>query len=409
MLSVTESAMLNLRDILERCPRLSSLTVYHIINADLVSALHPYPHSIQPIQKLAVLDLQGLRHPVNYQQQLVLLEHFPSLQSLTLSPCHDSRFLPLVQQYLPSLQYLAISVQSYIQGPESRKYESTLSNQRGLRSLYVDDEAGRCYDIDDIRQYIMNCCDTLESATILVGTLRDDPQPSVHFPQLRQFDCSLTNEYGPPLFGWWIPKLAPLLKHMELRDSTLQRTPKLLQVLYSTSPIKSFTLHAASLNISRLVEWLKSHAREAKSSCIEELVLCMSSNVFTSIPMKNILGELPYLKRLTLGKEMGRFEEKEFAHVMGHLVLHCKHLRELNIQTRTHELDFGLMILSAFDTLERISLPGADLSTTGAKMLLRFHGLRHLTLYNFHRFAQKDQLNILQRGNPQLEIIFHRL
>ncbi|KAI7874051.1 hypothetical protein K492DRAFT_200266 [Lichtheimia hyalospora FSU 10163] len=44
IVSVTESAMLHLRDILEKCPCLSSLVAYDIINADLVPALHPYPH-----------------------------------------------------------------------------------------------------------------------------------------------------------------------------------------------------------------------------------------------------------------------------------------------------------------------------------------------------------------------------
>ncbi|KAJ8652609.1 hypothetical protein O0I10_011755 [Lichtheimia ornata] len=195
---LTRGTMLNGRDIMERCPHLSSLITYNVMSADMVSKLHQYSSFMRPIPSLVRLELHSLRHPVNLQQALSLLQYYPSLQSLVLYPCHDSNLLPIIHQHCPCLQTLVISTQSaMISAPEQRMQHQ--NNQRRLRFIYVQDEYAYHYNIEDIRQCMITHSATFESATILVGTLNDDPDPppAVQFPRLRRLRCSLHTCHGP--------------------------------------------------------------------------------------------------------------------------------------------------------------------------------------------------------------------
>ncbi|CDH54853.1 predicted protein [Lichtheimia corymbifera JMRC:FSU:9682] len=176
--------MLNVRDIMERCPHLSRLVTFDVTSADLLSALHPYPYLMRPIPSLATLELDAVADPVTHQQVLSLLQHYPSLQTLTLYPCYDSRFLPFLHQHYPSLQLLIINTQTSMLVPPQPLQHKV--NRHGLRSIYVQDENTLAYNIDDIHQCMITHCATLESATVIVGTLNEypDPPPAIQLPQL---------------------------------------------------------------------------------------------------------------------------------------------------------------------------------------------------------------------------------
>ncbi|KAJ8652610.1 hypothetical protein O0I10_011756 [Lichtheimia ornata] len=404
-ISLTQGTMLNVGDIMAQCPHLSRLITYGVANGDLISTLHPYPHFTQPISSLVSLELRALRTPVNHQYAISLLQYYPSLQSLVLYPCRDSRFLQMIYQHCSSLQHLVISTQSRMTIlPQPLQHQD---NQHGLRSLCIQDENGQYYNMEDIRQCMMTHSLTLESVTIMVGTRREDldPPPAVQFPRLRHLHCSLGTSGGPPLFGWWIPYHAPNLEHVVLKN-TFWRSPELLEALCNMSQIRSLALHATHGAIPPLLRLIEAMGRHG---CLEELVLSTESPFITYTTMIHAIGKLTHLKRLTLGKGMIPSKLEESNYMMFHLVTHCHHLCELDIQARMQNLDMYLLVLSTLDHLERIAFLGVDVSTSGIKALARFSRLRHLTLYGFEQPELQHELERLQQTHPMLNISWRYL
>ncbi|KAJ8652606.1 hypothetical protein O0I10_011752 [Lichtheimia ornata] len=397
---LTQGAMLNVRDIMERCPHLSRLITYQVSSADLLSTLHPYPHFMRPMPSLVTLELCELRHPVNHQHALSLLQHYPSLQSLTLYPCHDSDLLPMIHQHCPSLQYLVISTQSSIVPPPPRQRKD---NQHGLRSIFVQDENAQYYNIEDIRQCMMTHNATLESVTILVGTLRDDPDPptALQFPQLRYLSYAFSERHGPPLFGWWMPYHTPILEHVELTNDTLRRSPSLREALCSMVRIRTLGIHAAHGDIQPLLQLIETMEHHG---CLEQLVISPASLPMRDDTMRRIISKLTHLKRLSLGKRVITSRHELFNYVMLHLATRCHHLCELDIQADTAGLNTGLLVLSTLDHLERIALSAMDLSTHGIMALEKFPRLRHLILYGTRNPELKHELERLRQTHPQLKI-----
>ncbi|CDH54838.1 predicted protein [Lichtheimia corymbifera JMRC:FSU:9682] len=401
-ISLTPGTMLNVRDIMERCPHLSRLVTYRVASADLLSALHPYPHLMQPIPSLVTLELCALRKPVTHQQALSLLQHYPSLQSLTLYPCHDSNFLPMVHQHCPSLQNVVIGTQKSMHVPP-QPLQHTNNQRGGLRSLHIEDEFAQYYNIEDIRQCMMTHSATLESATLKVGTLRDDPDPpaAVQFPQLRQLRCPLRRGIDPALFGWWIPYHAPALEHVDLNINTLDRSSRLFEALCNMPQIRSLVLNTAFGDMQLLVQLIEAVGRHG---LLEELVLSTELVSMVYDAMKHAIGKMTHLKRLSLGK-LERLASRELSNdTIIHVATHCHNLRELDIETCWKHADTGLLVLSILDHLEIIALPARNLSSAGIMALAKFPRLRHLTLYGTEQRQLQHPLDQLKQTQPQLKI-----
>lgn len=247
-------------DILQVCPDLEHLALCGASwdKDEPISASYPSQQQfLRPA--LTTLELLNLQIPISREHALLLMEHFPSLRSLALCPCHDSSFLLTLHSYCPFLQHLEISTFTSPSYDMMRRCIDMKSDQQdGLRSLYVEDQDGDWLNIDHVRALMVNNCETLESMMLSVGTQQDDsipPSPALQFPRLKRFYCHPIGDDQLRCFGWWVLSHAPELESLDIYYDALETWRLLRGAFRGIQQVKSLTLRTRRGGMEHWIPW----------------------------------------------------------------------------------------------------------------------------------------------------------
>lgn len=391
-------------DVLQVCPDLEHLTLCGASwdKDEPISASYPSQQQfLRPA--LTTLELRNLQIPITHGHALLLLEHFPSLRSLVLCPCHDSSFLPMVHSYCPFLQHLEISTFQYTStfaSHDMRRCIDVKSEQQDcLRSLYVQDEDGDQFDIEHVRTLMINNCETLETMMLSVGTQQDDsiPPPALQFPRLKRLYYHPLGDAILRCFGWWVLSHAPALESLDIYYDALETCSLLLGAFRGMQQVKSLTLRTHAGGMEHWIPW------RDMSAHVQQLNVVVPPVILKAPVLLHGLGQLKHLTDLSLGKRNHVVDAGDFLNLATHLVTNCPDLHALDIKFSTSALYKGVILFSTFEHLERLSLRADNLSITGILYFGEYQKLKHLTLYNTSP-SMEDTLNDLQDCSPNLTL-----
>lgn len=342
-------------DIFDACPHLVSLSISHgLFYAQFVSKKYP---------KLKKLELINTRAGMDSMSMWALLESFPQLRALRITPAPASGILRVIPQSCPSLTHVFLTSNTPSYPPNML---DTADSTTGLRMFMV---SGRRHLAtikgSDLERYMVQHADTLETIDIDHGfhcfTLRLLQRPDViqkvTFRQLRHL------RYGTFFNGhsnsWvvWMIQHAPRLESVETVNGAYDAPEP------ETSAFKRIGLEADDHQPQEIEDrFITHHLELGQYSNLKEISITMRKHA-RSEPWIFLIAQLTQLTHLELRcHEPHVVMDAVIAPFLAHIASQCRSLEHLAVHFYDSPIDCDrLMVLSHHNTLITLVLNGTQL------------------------------------------------
>lgn len=378
---------IQLRDILESCPNLSSLTTS---DADVVM---PLSSSIR-FSKMTHLTVHQIsRTNLRYENMVDVLSRFPSLLSFEITPMPDSSLLTALHKHCPYLQALCYGVRSM----HTVDNIDVHSNQKGIRLAHL----GTCMQ-DDMIQFLHLHQHSLE--TIYFGSIvqsdkflwrlwngkvirdrdpvapldpEDDPvQSETTFRRLTSIAFWSVDPSSSEAFHTWLISNAPNLKAIFCNESHLQ--PSVASALTKLKHLSRLTIIGAGENRDDqgIRQLLGYHIAMGNQSTLEEMAITPGMRT-SDARWLSLISRMKCLKRLDFFGDI----PKECISTLAAIGQGCPALEELSLGMLACELAEGVMeSLRQLPNLKCLSVLGESLCKSDLFILTTFPSLQELSL-----------------------------
>lgn len=339
--------------------------------------------------KLTTLGVHIPHKIIRMDQGIVssLLQHFPQLRILKLSPISGWDILPAVDQHCPFLQQLILTGH-WVDHP----HMPIMHDDTGLRVLRVaPSEEPRNNNDDDIMQYMMKHSHTMEIFEFAYGKgfntvgemLLPEQVGKVIFNNLREIQYPANVNDAFITFALWMMQHAPQLESVGTVTGLNQQ--RVLQELMkpTQSHLKRIVMISDGAESSDEESFLQHHIRLGNRSKLQEIKAILSYDA----PW---IWSLPSLSQLTslelYGDTPGSFEFlEEFTEGLSH---GCPALEQLTLTNTTgNPCSFDdIMPMCEHRNLKRIVITANEMRRGGAySFSSEFRTLQsfHLNLYRF--------------------------
>lgn len=295
---------LRLRDILESCPNLVSLTLSMV---DLIMPPLCYP-------KMTHLSLQYIQgEPLTYDTMVDLLSWFPSLLSLEISPIPDCRFLTVIHKHCP---YLQVLYYGFVHG---EPYDvDVYPDRKGIALAHLNES--HFYMQDDLIQFVHMHQHSLETLHFGDVIKNDNPLWELSNGQVlstaNQADTTLSlsettfnrlvnisfSYYDPPTsedFIIWLISNAHNLKAITCPESHLQ--PSVTNAMTKLKHLSKLKIRNAGgeHGFQGIIQFLEYHIAMGNRSTLEEMVI-LTRTMTSRVTWLPLISRLACLKRLEL-------------------------------------------------------------------------------------------------------------
>lgn len=365
---------LQLRDLFNTCPKLTSLRLKY------VNAIPPSSDSLK-YPRLTHLALHGLMPDALSKGNLIrILSIFPGLVSLQISPMPDSSFLPALQEYCPSLRTLSYGRELDIMGDVVHvKGKGITVAQVGEGSMFVQDHL-----ITFLRQHAHTLkeldldihIDEDASSTWELSdckfTRQGNPS-SISFENLETLRFAEEDDSTMPCLEW-IMTNAPKLESISLPESFY--TTNILAPLKNVKHLKKIRINDANgySDDGAMEQFLNHHIALGDQSTLEEVKIYFDTYDMTSVSWLPLLSQLKRLKTLHLFSE---FVKGQCASFLNQLGKGCPALEHLTLGYDQANFEHGM--IAAFGThpnLKEFHIGAMDLSESELRCLADFPKLK---------------------------------
>lgn len=381
---------IQLRDILESCPNLSSLTTR---DADVVMPLSSSTR-FSKVTQLTVHEIS--RTNLRYENMVDVLSRFPSLLSFEITPMPDSSLLTALHKHCPYLQALCYGVRSM----HTVDNIDVHSNQKGIRLAHLDG-GGACMQ-DDMIHFLHLHQHSLE--TIYFGSIvqsdnplwrlwngkvirdrdpvapldsEDDPAKSeTTFRRLTNIEFWPADPSSSEAFLIWLISNAPDLKAIFCNESHLQ--PSVASALTKLKYLSRLTIIDAGENRDDqgICQLLGYHIAMGNQSTLEEMAITPGMRT-SDARWLSLISRMKCLKRLHFFGDI----PKECISTLAAIGQGCPALEELFLGMPGYELAEGVMeSLRQLPNLKCLSVLGESLCKSDLFILTTFPSLQELSL-----------------------------
>lgn len=427
-LAIHHSTCIQLRDILESCPNLVSLTTTRVDAVVPMSPSSRYPK----LKNLALYSPSN--NDVAHDNMVDVLGRFPSLLSLEVLPMPECSILPVLHEHCPYLQRVYFGVRNnFIDNTDVQP------NRKGIRWAYLGDEITDIeYAQDDLIQFLYHHRKTLE--TIDIGIHIDDYDPLLELspdgeiidennrrnplatsngqeedqdqgddggslqPENDALDSSFTQlatlrfsnyEFNSTeAFIRWLVLKAPNLKAIHLPESHLH--PRIADVLSQSKFSKLEIFRTAIEENIGVRQFLEHHIGLGEQSTLKEMIMRVDTDM-SEVPWVPLIFKLRYLKSLELkADEISRACIPAWEEIRQG----CHALEKLTLGMEGSEFCEGVLKpLCHLPNLKWLRLSAGGLSSTDLICLLAFPSLQEVSF----RYSISDfDFNLLRTHLPKV-------
>ncbi|KAJ8652397.1 hypothetical protein O0I10_011977 [Lichtheimia ornata] len=392
-LEIVDGYCLGLRDILESCPNLVSLTT------DGVNATMPLSTSYPKMKHLSIHRLS--RTPLAYDTVANLLSRLPSLLSFDITPMPDSRLLTILYDHCPYLQRLNFGGRSF-----SSSNAEVHPSRKGITLAHLNGYGHSCMQ-GYLIQFLITHQSSLETFGCdsefirhedalwdvssdarllwLNGGGRGNPthSESASFTRLANIRFSEGCSFSCGPFIAWMVKNAPNLKTISLIE-------RHLQPIVAIALIKS--KHLSKIEITRLwedddiffgdfegiLEFFQHHISMGDRSTLQEVTLHTGLRLSPEIEWIRLIPRLKCLKNLEL---LAHFIPEDCIPLLEAIGKGCPALEKLTLGKKDGTIGGGLMkSLREYPNLKCLHIQASALSDNDLVALTTFPSLEQLYL-----------------------------
>ncbi|KAJ8652698.1 hypothetical protein O0I10_011643 [Lichtheimia ornata] len=416
-LAIHHSTSIQLRDILESCPNLVSLTTTQVDAVVPMSPSSRYPK----LKNLALYSLSD--NDLTHGNMVDVLSRFPSLLSLEVLPMPESSVLPILHEHCPYLQRVCFGVRDdFIDNMNVQPL------RKGIRRAYLGEEDNDiAYRQDDLIQFLYHHRKSLETIDIGVniddcypienynnplatlngqevqqednqgddGSLQpDNDESDSSFMQLINLRFSNWDFHSTEAFLTWLVVKAPNLKAIHLPQSHLH--PRIAKVLCQSKFSKLEIFRAARREDDGVTQFLEYHIGLGEQSTLKEMIMRVDTDM-AKILWLPLIFKLRCLKNLELKAYRISIACKPAWEEIGE---GCHALEKLTLGVDGSEFYEGILPpLCHVPNLKWLRLSARGLSYTDLLCLLAFPSLEEVSL---RHSISDSSFNLLRTHLPKV-------
>lgn len=421
-LSISECHSIQLRDILESCPNLVSLSTDEVDCVMSSSSSTRYPN----MRHLALYDASET--PPTHDDMVDVISRFPSLVSFEITPMPESSLLPILHEHCPYLQRLYYGTRS--NGFFAHAFENH-SIRKGITSAVLGGD--EIYVQDHVIQFLHLHRHTLESFHLLgqmvksydalwelsdgrvqrrnrqrqdesLNTDNDSSLSATSFQRLVNI-CFL--ELHPSLavpFMKWIILNAPNLTTISLPESRfLPDIASAMIQLKHLSTLEIISVFGGLDNDNNGIrQFLEYHIDIGNRSLLEHVIVHMEAIEMSKATWIPLFAQLQNLKNRELLADIITHRCKEMLEELGR---GCHALEKLTLGMDGADMVEGIIKpLRQIRNLKDIRMGGATVFDSDLVILASFPRLEHLFL---QCMVPDNMRAMLHRHIPKVEIKFN--
>ncbi|KAJ8652589.1 hypothetical protein O0I10_011735 [Lichtheimia ornata] len=408
-LAISGCPHIQLRDLLESCPKLVSLNA-----TDVELVMPSLPFSRFP--KMSHLSLRNIEETaLTYNNMHDVLSRFPSLLSLEITQMPESRVLTLLHEDCPYLQELYYGCR----GNGDHEFD-THPNLKGVTTAHLGDE-DFSYEQDDLIQFLHlhrhslktidfgcshindnNCNWKLENGQVLqvhdhrdVPRLRhnDDPiQTKTVFTRLVNIDFSNCKPSSSRDFMIWLMSNAPNLKAIRLTESHfLPDVSNAMIKMSNLSKLEITKIKGTAEFFSPIISFMLHHNAMEDRSTLEELILHIDDGTMHAVVWLNLISQMKRLKDLILLTDV---IPQYCLPTLANIARDCSSLESLTLGTEygSYFTDGVITSLCPHPKLKYLTIGAKSLSAADFFALPTFPSLERLRLQYHIPHLTKDML-----------------
>lgn len=391
-LEMWDCPCIQLRDILESCPHLTSLMTYEV---DLVMPTLPSSRFL----RMTHLELHGISASTHtYDNMIDFLSRFPSLLSLEITPMPDSSLLTVLHKHCPHLQvlYYGTNHDDFMDKLDMDIHQ----NQKGIKLARLNED-GPCIQ-DDLIHFLhlhQHSLETFSFGNIVrndnplwelssgqvvsngqhVASLRPEEDPAqseTSFNRLISIDFSVDGPPSSEAFIIWLISKAPNLKIITCPESRFQ--PCITNAMTNLQHLSMLAICRAggNRNFQGIIQFLEYHIAMGHQSTLEKLDIRFGNRMSKAT-------WLPLISKLTCLKYLELFASipEECIPTMAEIGQGCPALEELSLEMWGGELANGVMeSLRPLSNLKSLQVKGKSLSSSDLVILTTFPSLQKLNV-----------------------------
>lgn len=351
-----------------------------------------------PMPKMTLLSITLTRDVISKEEVVGIMERFPSLKKLILSPCIDLQSAFVVPKYSPSLHDLRINVYN-----EERKAELTYTDngqpygRPGITDLCMGNYAWHHFNQHEIAALLKDYSSTLNRMNwyMPLDNYNDNKITGIEYPCLTKLVIESA--------GWWLPPNAPMLEDLTITSRAICSNHTVLDTV--PPKLKKLTLllsrGSSPDNMAPIIRYL---GRFSHHSHLKELVVRFDSmeQMHQGLP---IISRLNQLERLTILDYIWDYPTT----ILEELVNGCPQLTYLDIGLGRPPTTHAINILKRLKYLQHFTVSINGIMDHGDFLaaLHTFSQLKCIRIRPQHRLnkVNKDAIGRLMMHRPDLEVI----
>lgn len=358
-----------------------------------------------PMPNMTVLSITNAKDMVSQDEVGGIVQRFPSLKKLILSPCNDLQSAYVVPKYCPSLQGLRVDVSN--EGEAELSYTDQLEEEacgmQGITDLCLRSFMWHGFNQHEMASLLKQYSSTLKRLEWNIP-LNDDNDnkdiiTTIQYPCLRVLRIES--------FGWWLPRNAPMLEELKITSNAIYTNHTVLDTI--PPKLKKLALHmvhqtSLSDDMSHLIRYIQ---RFSHHTHLKELAIHLPG-VYKKKPVLQAICCLNQLERLTILDSKWVYTRA----ALEEIVKCCPRLLHLDIRLGKTPCTHAINTLKRLEHLQQFTF-AIDGTKDLADLWEAFQTFPQLTCIRIRPVNRvnkenKDAIRSLMMKRPDMEVIIDR-